>query len=558
MIDYKVLKHLNINEPHAVADEIRKEIIDACLKNGGHLASNLGVVELTVALYGCFDIEKDKIVFDVGHQCYTHKILTGRLNEFKNLRRSNGVSGFPKVSESVYDLFSTGHASTSLSLCSGLAKARELSGESYEIVAVIGDGSFLCGQTFEALCDISRRKDKVIIVLNDNGMTISSTGAELTSSDERLGKFFSSLGIEYLGSADGHDFSKLFDIFKKAKDNDGPVALRAVTEKGKGYAPSVKHPEKFHSVGVALRETYSSVFGKALTELAVKDDKIAAITAAMTGGVGLLDFSKNYPERFFDAGICEAHAVTFAAALAKSGYKPFVAIYSTFLQRAYDQLIVDVCLDERPVRLFVDHTGAVDYDGETHQGFYAYSYLLSMPNMTVAAPKSKTELKMLVEFAAKFDKPLAVCYPKYVEDTAEHVGKIAVGEWEYTPDSADITIFTTGARTYRLAVEAYELLRQKGIRAQVVNALFIKPIDVKAVKKAAEQGMVVTIEDGIENGGFGQSIIALYNKENLKGKLLTVSVEDPLQKQASIEEMENNLGLNAKSLAEKIIKAYEA
>lgn len=608
----KDLKKLKKDELVSLAEEIREFLIKSVAKTGGHLASNLGVVELTVALHYCFDFSKDKIVWDVGHQAYTHKILTGRKDKFENLRKKDGLSGFPKGLESDYDAFDTGHSSTSISAGLGLAQARDLLGENYNVVSIIGDGSMTGGLAYEALNNVARNNNKFIIILNDNQMSISkNVGAmskyltelrsapkyievkkdvsEILNSLPVLGSkvtkvlektkdsikyallpsiMFEQLGIKYIGPVDGHNINSLINVLNKVKNFDKPVLIHILTKKGKGYANAEKYPSKYHGVssfdvdtGVPFLkktdETYSEVFGRTLCRLSAKNKKIVAVTAAMPLGTGLDFFSKAYPNRFFDVGIAEEHAVTFAAGMAKGGFVPVFAVYSTFLQRSYDQILHDVCIQGLHVVFAVDRAGIVGDDGETHQGIYDLSYLSHIPNMTVIAPKNKFEFEKMIEFAVnKFNGPIAVRYPKgtalnvfenYFED-------IIFGKSECIFEGKDIVIIFVGNMS-GTALEVYNKLICKGYNPALINARFINPIDLDLIEDIRNNfEYVFTIEDNINSGGFGCKLnSALINSRVFDKKIYNFSFPDVFVKQGSKLEIYKDYGLDSGNIFEKIM-----
>jgi 1-deoxy-D-xylulose-5-phosphate synthase len=564
------IRKLTPEELSTLALEIRALILETVAKNGGHLASNLGVVELTLALHLAFEAPRDKIVWDVGHQCYTHKILTGRRDRFGGLRRCGGILGFPCREESEYDAFNTGHASTALSAALGMAVARDKAGEDHHVVAVVGDGSLTGGVALEALNQIGHLRERLIIVLNFNEMSISiNVGAwskyfsylvsgqryirmkdqaksllkrvpqlggpvikagraleELVKKTLFPGLVFKELGIRYIGPVHGHNIQSLVEAFETAKTSDGPVLIQCVTQKGKGYPPARLHPEKFHGAGpfkVSTGEplqrewgpSYSSVFGDAMIKIAKKDDKVLAITAAMGEGTGLREFSEKLPERFFDVGIAEQHAVTFASGLALSGFKPVVAIYSTFLQRAYDQLYHDVCLMDLPVVFVLDRAGIVPDDGPTHQGVNDIAYMRHMPNMIVMAPKDENELQHMLWSGLAYGHPASVRFPKakglgVPMDLALQV--LPLGRSELLKDGRDL-LFAVGAMAGP-ALEAARELEKDGLSFAVVNARFVKPLDKDMLLRFAGPGRtVVTLEEGIVEGGAGSAVRELLDQE---------------------------------------------
>lgn len=584
------IKKLNDNELLDLGEEIRKFLIESVSKTGGHLSSNLGVVELTLSLFKTFDIGRDKLIWDVGHQSYIHKILTGRKDGFKNLRKKDGLSGFPKRSESIYDCFQTGHSSTSISAALGMARARDIKKEKHNVIAVIGDGALTGGLAFEALNDIGFRKTKMIIVLNDNQMSIaknvggvsiylnklrmkpkynkikSNINTELSKS--KGGKvvlsnmlklknglkslvvdsmLFEDMGIKYIGPIDGHNIKLMNEVFSMAKNINGPVIVHTTTKKGKGYEFAEKSPSKFHGIspfnlenGQVCKtccETYSSAFGKALNKIAKEDKDVVAITAAMPDGTGLKEFSKNFPERFFDVGIAEEHAVTLSAGMASSGLKPVFAVYSTFLQRAYDEILHDVCIQNLPVVFAIDRAGVVGEDGETHQGILDISYLSTMPNMTIVAPKSLKEVEILLRWALNKKTPVAIRYPKGGDklNNLPVLKEINYGKWEVLNKGENLAIIACG-KTVEFAMEALYKLKEKNINPTIINATFIKPVDEEKIKYLAENNFnIITVEDNMKQGGLGSSILNSLNNYNYKKTIKILAYEDKFIEQASVD-----------------------
>ena len=583
------IKKLNDNELLNLGEEMRKFLIESVSKTGGHLSSNLGVVELTLSLFKTFDIGRDKLIWDVGHQSYIHKILTGRKDGFKNLRKKDGLSGFPKRSESIYDCFQTGHSSTSISAALGMARARDIKKEKHNVIAVIGDGALTGGLAFEALNDIGFRKTKMIIVLNDNQMSIaknvggvsiylnklrmkpkynkikSNINTELSKS--KGGKvvlsnmlklknglkslvvdsmLFEDMGIKYIGPIDGHNIKLMNEVFSMAKNINGPVIVHTTTKKGKGYEFAEKSPSKFHGIspfnlenGQVCKtccETYSSAFGKALNKIAKEDKDVVAITAAMPDGTGLKEFSKNFPERFFDVGIAEEHAVTLSAGMASSGLKPVFAVYSTFLQRAYDEILHDVCIQNLPVVFAIDRAGVVGEDGETHQGILDISYLSTMPNMTIVA-KSLKEVEILLRWALNKKTPVAIRYPKGGDklNNLPVLKEINYGKWEVLNKGENLAIIACG-KTVEFAMEALYKLKEKNINPTIINATFIKPIDEEKIKYLAENNFnIITVEDNMKQGGLGSSILNSLNNYNYKKTIKILAYEDKFIEQASVD-----------------------
>ena len=606
----KDLKKLNYKEKDKLAKELREKVIKTVSENGGHLASNLGVVELTIALHSVFNTPEDKIVWDVGHQTYVHKILTERKNKIETLRKLGGLSGFPKVKESKYDCFETGHSSTSISAALGMARARDLKKEDNEVIAVIGDGALTGGMALEALNDVGNSKTKVIIILNDNEMSISKNVGGISrfltkvrtkkfykksnnivrKGLEKVPKvgpaiiifarkvkyslkqlvipkmFFENIGIKYLGPVDGHDIERLEWILKLAKKETEPVLVHIITKKGKGYKPAEENPDKFHSTSSFDIETgkpkklkkadYSKIFGDKLVELAKKDERIVAITAAMADGTGLANFRKEFPDRFFDAAIAEQHALTMAAGLAREGMKPVIPIYSSFYQRGYDQVIHDICLQKLPVVLCVDRAGIVGNDGETHQGIYDLSFFNIVPNLTIMAPKDFEELEQMLEFALTLNAPVAIRYPRGGESDIkfETHKKIEIGKAEkiikFDKEIKNkMTILAIGKMVER-AVEVSKELKKYKINAEVINVRFLKPIDEKYILKSIKETKnVITIEDNIIKGGLGSTISEIITKNNLNDvKLKCFGYPDEFIKHGNVDEIEKIYGLDVQSI----------
>ena len=580
------VKALSMEELKQLAEEIRQFLISVISKTGGHLAPNLGVVELTLALHRVFSTPQDKIVFDVGHQSYIHKIITGRREQFPTLRQYGGLSGFPKRSESAHDAFGTGHSSTSISAAVGMAVARDLQQQDYNVIAVIGDGSMTGGMAFEALNHAGMLHKKMIVVLNDNEMSISKNvgamseylyqlrtgetynkikhdlegwlknvefGSDVIKVLRRLKgsvkylmvptSIFEELGFTYLGPIDGHDLQSLTEVLQAAKKIDGPVLVHVLTKKGKGYKPAEESPNKFHGTGpfeIATGKkianpnapiTYTEVFGKTITELADADQKIIGITAAMPDGTGLSTFAKAHPTRFFDVGIAEQHAVTCAAGAAAAGLKPVAAIYSTFLQRAYDSVLHDICMQKLHVTLCLDRAGLVGDDGFTHHGVFDYAYLRSMPEMTVMAPKDENELRHMLKTAVDFDGPISVRYPRGsgvgVEIT-EPMQALPIGKAEVLREGKDVSIWAIGSMV-QSAMQVAEKLAKQGISAGVVNMRFAKPIDKELlVEQAKEYGKIITLEEGVLQGGVGSAVLETLNEAQLldKCEVLNLGIPD--------------------------------
>lgn len=556
------LKALSLKELEVYADEIREHIIDVVQKNGGHLASNLGTVELTLALHYVFDVPCDKIVWDVGHQSYTHKIVTGRRDSFSDLRKNGGISGFPKPSESECDSFIGGHSSTSLSAALGLARARDLKGDNYNVIGVIGDGAMTGGMAYEAINDIGECQEKMIIVLNDNKMSISPNvgafsnylarlrlskryakfkhnlkrgvaalpffGDKLVGMFERTrdnlksiilsNKLFENFGIKYYGPFDGHNIKNTIEIFKQVKNENRPVLIHLVTNKGNGYEIAETDAEKFHGLSPKSEgQTYcfSEIVGSKLCEMAKTDKRVVAVTAAMKSGTGLEKFFEQFPERAFDVAIAEQHAVTMAAGMAKGGLKPYFAVYSSFLQRGFDQVVHDVCYDNLPVTFLIDRAGAVGADGITHQGILDLSYLGMIPNMTVLAPKDGDELEDMLEFSLTCNSPLAIRYPKSFTAKYEKNTLASVTEWE--------TIKESDKNKYILAVGNRALDAAAAVDdVNVINARCVKPLDTKLLSKIGNGSVVLTLEDNVVSGGFGASVLEYFSKENANVKVISL------------------------------------
>ena len=606
------IKNLTSVESEVLATEIREFLIDSVSKTGGHLASNLGVVELTIGLFKSFDLEKDKIVWDVGHQCYVHKILTGRKEQFDKLRQYNGLSGFPKRCESKYDAFDTGHSSTSISAALGMARARDIKKENNEVIAVIGDGALTGGMALEALNDVGFNKTKMIVILNDNQMSISPNvgglsthlnklrmepkynklksdiNATLKSSKtgkkvaQYISKFkdslkqfivpsmlFEDMGLKYIGPIDGHDIETLTEVFGMAKKIDEPVIIHVVTNKGKGYELAEKNPNKYHGVSpfdlesgetnIPSKRNYSKAFGDAMVELAKEDDRIVAITAAMPDGTGLKDFAKEFPNRFFDVGIAEAHATTLAAGFAASNLKPVFAVYSTFLQRAFDQLIHDVCIQKMPVVFAIDRAGLVGEDGETHQGIFDLSYLSEVPNMTVLAPKHLDEIKIMLKWALNHNGPVALRYPRGADmcDSIKPLDKIDYGKWEKIIVGEKVAIVAVG-KMVQHAVLAREVLSKHGINPLIINATFVKPLDNEMLKDLVKDGYdIITIEDNMVNGGFGSYVLMSLHDLGFKNKFKALGFKDTFVPQGNVNILYKENKLNPEGIAESIIELYK-
>jgi len=608
------LKRLNAEELPALASEIRELIIDTVSDVGGHLASSLGAVEIAIALQYVLDAPEDRIIWDVGHQAYAHKILTGRKDGFGTLRQTGGISGFPKPSESAFDAFIAGHSSTSISAALGMAAGRDLAGKKNTVVAVIGDGSLTAGEAFEGLNQAGHLKKNLIVVLNDNEMSISQNVGALSQflSRKLTGRFatnlkkdvenfiksiprighrlldlarkaedsiitlltpgmlFEGLGFHYIGPIDGHDLGALISVLKDVSVLEGPVLLHVLTKKGKGYLPAEADPASFHGVGPFIKETgkprkpskrsYTNVFSDALLEIAEDDRRVVAITAAMPEGTGLSRFAERYPERFFDVGIAEQHALTFAAGLAKEGFVPVTAIYSTFLQRAYDQVFHDVCLQDLPVVIAIDRAGIVGADGPTHHGLFDISYLRHIPNMTVAAPRDEDELRHLLYSAVRYGSPVALRYPRGVCVGADMTGPmrfIPPGQAEVLKEGKDAVILALGTMVHP-ALAAAASLERSGVRAGVVDCRFVKPLDADCILKAVSSAScVVTVEENALQGGFGAAVMELLEERGVQAVLKRVGVPDEFIEHGGQDELRAQVGLDAAGI-EKAVAALMA
>lgn len=605
----KDLKKLTLEEKETLSQEIRDLIIDVTSKNGGHVASNLGVVELTIALHSIFDTPNDKIVWDVGHQCYVHKILTGRREEFQNIRKLGGISGFPKICESEYDNFNTGHSSTSISIATGMARARDILNENYEVVAVIGDGSLTGGMALEALNDAGSSKTNVKVILNDNEMSISKnvggiplylskmrTKTGYTRSNRKIkaivnkipyiGKpiisfahytkqiikravfrnmYFEDIGFTYLGPVDGHDIKKLEDILERSKKINGPVLIHVVTKKGKGYKLAEENPDKFHGISAYDKETgevkksknYSKVFGEKLVKMASEDKRIVAVTAAMRDGTGLKEFSEKFPDRFFDVGIAEQHALGLIAGMARAGLKPVLPIYSSFLQRGYDQIIHDIALSGIPVTVCIDRAGIVGNDGETHQGIFDLSFLSSIPNIVIMAPKNFEELDKMLEFGVNLDKPVFIRYPRGGENFSfESTEDIELGKAEIVQEGTDLSIIAIGNMVGR-AEEVASLLPEKSV--EIINARFLKPLDEETILNSIRKtGYCITIEDNLLKGGLGSAVVEAVNKSDIQDvKIKNFGYDDTFVEHGTVKELEDKYGLSAEKISGKLFTFTE-
>lgn len=607
------IKNLNGEQLKVLADEIRQFLIEKISKTGGHLASNLGVVELTMALHLTLDFPEDKLIWDVGHQSYTHKLLTGRKDGFDRLRKYGGMSGFPKRKESDCDAFDTGHSSTSISAGLGYVAASELLHKKNTVVSVIGDGAMTGGMAYEALNNASRLKRNFIIVLNDNNMSISEnvggmsrylngirtaqaytdikrgvedTLKKIPRRGERIvsqirktksgikqllvpGMFFEDMDITYLGPVDGHDIRKLVKVLNEAKRVDHAVLVHVITQKGKGYLPAEENPAKFHGTGpfniatgeateTGTRDSYTQVFSKVLTDIAQKDDKVVAITAAMADGTGLSTFAKHFPNRFYDVGIAEEHAMTFAAGLAAGGMKPVFAVYSSFLQRAYDQTLHDVCLQNLPVVIAVDRAGLVGSDGETHQGVFDLSFLSTIPNMTVISPKNRWEMADMLRFAVDFPYPIAVRYPRgsAYEGMREFRAPIEYGKSEVLYEEEDIAVIFVGHMA-ELAERVRRKLKDTGYSCSLVNARFVKPFDREILEHLAKDHcLFVTIEENVLTGGFGEQIMDYISSAQLDVHVCNVGISDDYVEHGNVDILRKEVGLDCDTIVKRTISDY--
>ena len=606
------IKKIPPEEYEQLAEEIRAFLIEKISRTGGHLASNLGVVELTMALHLSLDLPRDKIVWDVGHQSYTHKLLTGRKAGFDELRKYGGMSGFPKRKESDCDCFDTGHSSTSISAGIGLVAARDLRGESGYVVSVIGDGALTGGMAYEALNNASQLKKNFIIILNDNNMSIAEnvggiseylnglrtnevytnfkSGVEQSlnripygnhlanqlkktkSGIKQLfipGMFFEDMGVTYLGPVDGHDIRKLLDVLKKAKRVKGAVLVHVLTKKGKGYEPAERHPARFHGAEPFDIETglpknrrkkanYQDVFSTCMVKLGQRNEKVVAITAAMPDGTGLKRFRLNYPDRFFDVGIAEEHAVTFAAGLAAGGMRPIFAVYSSFLQRAYDQVLHDVCIQNLPVVFAIDRAGLVGSDGETHQGIFDLSYLSSIPNMHIMAPKNKWELSDMLKFAVEFDGPVALRYPRgeAYDGLKDFRRPIVYGKSEVIYEEEDIALLAVGSMV-KTAEQVRRNLKGIGYSCTLVNGRFIKPVDTDILEELAkDHRLIVTMEENVRSGGFGERVQDYIVDRELPVHVLEITLPDEYVEHGNASLLYEEVGIDADSVTKRIIEKY--
>ena len=606
------VQELSQEELQTLAEEVRAFLIEHLSRTGGHLASNLGVVELTIALHRVLHFPGDRLIWDVGHQCYTHKILTGRKEEFEHLRQAGGMSGFPKRAESLCDSFDTGHSSTSISAGLGYVHARDLQGEDYRVISVIGDGALTGGMAYEALNNAAELKKNFVIVLNDNNMSISNnvggmsaylgnlrTAASyadlklnVTNALKRIprvgdgmvqaihktkssikqfvipGMLFENMGLTYLGPVDGHNISQMTRIFQDAFRVEGPVLVHVLTRKGMGYEPAMRHPARFHGTapfeietGIPAKKTrpaYTDIFSTVMRKFGDRDEKVVAVTAAMPTGTGLNRFAHMFPQRFFDVGIAEEHAVTFAAGLALGGLKPVVAVYSSFLQRAVDQVLHDVCMQNLHVVFAIDRAGLVGSDGETHHGCFDLTYLSMMPNMTVMAPKNKWELSDMMKFAVAFDAPAALRYPRGEawEGFEDRRDPIVWGKGEMLVEGEEIALLAVGSMV-KTAEQVRRRLWEHGIRATLVNMRFVKPFDRQLLKKlTASHSRFVTLEENVITGGFGQQVASWAGKELPGVSVMTVAIPDQFVTHGNVDYLYRELGMDEQSVTERILNRW--
>ena len=607
------VKQLSLSECEQLAQEIRDFLIRSLSETGGHLASNLGVVELTIALHRFLHCPEDKLVWDVGHQAYTHKILTGRKEQFATLRKTGGLSGFPKRKESDCDAFDTGHSSTSISAGLGLVQARDLKGENYQVVSVIGDGALTGGMAYEALNNAAELKKNFIIILNDNEMSITRNVGGMSSYLDHIrmaapytelkmgvtnalkkipkvgdgmvdalhktkssikqlvipGMLFENMGLTYLGPVDGHDMRQLGKVLQEAKRKKGPVLIHVLTEKGRGYEPAMRHPARFHGAAPYEIETglpksngnpsYTDIFSTVMRKFGDREPDVVAVSAAMVPGTGLKRFGNMFPERLFDVGIAEEHAVTFAAGLALGGLRPVVAIYSSFLQRAVDQILHDVCMQNLPVVFAVDRAGLVGSDGETHHGCFDLSYLSMMPNMTVMAPKNKWELSDMLKFAIRQKSPVAIRYPRGEAYTGleDYRAPIEMGKAEILEKGKEIAILAVG-NMVRTAVQVTENLRNRGYEPTLVNMRFVKPLDMDLLEILREDhSLIVTLEENVKSGGFGEQVMTYYGSRLHSPAVRIVAIEDKFVPHGSVEDLMHQQQMDSASVTERILRWKE-
>lgn len=607
------IKKLNLYKMRELAQEIRDLLIDSVSRCGGHLAANLGVVEITLALHYVFNTPQDKIIWDVGHQSYVHKILTGRWREMRSLRQFGGLSGFPKIEESPHDAFNTGHSSTSISAALGMAVARDLKGQEHSVIAVIGDGALTGGMAFEALNHAGQEARDLIVVLNDNEMSISRNVGAMSAYLNRLrtdpsysrkkeeiesalnkipaigpnivraaGKFkdmvkyvmvpgilFEELGFTYIGPVNGHNLEELITVLANVRKMKGPVLLHTITQKGRGYQPALNEPDRFHGIGPFdiqtgkqrphSVKTYTEVFGEFMLHRAAQDDNIVAITAAMASGTGLTEFAQKYPQRFFDVGICEQHAVTLAAGLARGGLRPVVAIYSTFLQRAYDQIIHDVAMQKLPVIFAIDRAGLVGEDGPTHHGVFDIAYLRSIPNVTIMAPSNEIELRNMLNTAISIDGPVAIRFPRGAGqglDLDDSLYLLELGQAKVMEEGNDLAIIGIG-RGVGIGFEVRKLLLSSGISTMLIDARFAKPLDSKMIYWAAQRcRRLVSIEDGCLAGGFGSAIIELLHDNGIEAEVLRLGIPDEFVEHGKLDQLFELININSETIAERIVSRW--
>lgn len=607
------LKGLSIPQLNQLADDIRQVLIKSVAQCGGHLAANLGVVELTIALHYVFNCPQDKIIWDVGHQSYVHKILTGRKDKMFSLRQYGGISGFPRSEESAYDAFNTGHSSTSISAALGMALARDLLHEKHSVVAVIGDGALTGGMAFEALNHAGNKDRDLTVILNDNEMSISRNVGAMSSYLNRLrtaprysqkkeeiesalnripgigpnlaraagrvkdtvkylvvpGVLFEELGFTYVGPVNGHDLNELTLVLANAKYMKGPVLIHVLTEKGRGYEPARQNPDVFHGVGPfdvktghqlkKAIKTYTEIFGDYILNMAGKNKNVVAITAAMTGGTGLSNFAGMYPERFFDVGICEQHAVTMAAGMAKAGLKPVVCLYSTFLQRAYDQIIHDVALPRLPVIFAIDRAGLVGEDGATHQGAFDLSFLRVIPNLTIMAPADENEMLDMFNTALDFDGPVVIRYPRGVGEGVEitsHRNKLDIGKGKVLVEGNDLAIIAIG-RGVNIGKDVVDMMADKDISTMLINARFAKPLDCDLIVTTAKNcRRIITIEDNCINGGFGSAVLEVLADNKIEAEVLRIGIPDEFIEHGKVDILFDYINMDVESITEAIVNRW--
>ena len=566
------IKNLSINELNVLCDELRVVIHDTVTHCGGHLASNLGSVESTVAMFNVFDFPTDKVVFDVGHQCYSYKLLSGRYDRFSTLRQEGGISGFPKRAESEYDCYDTGHAGTSVSAAIGLAKARDLHAEKHNVIAYIGDGSFNNGLIYEALSSLKILDTKILIILNDNGMSISPTVGGMYDIIERIKtdgraegvRLLENFGLRYIGVKNGNDLEDMLSAMTEAKEllQESSVILHIATKKGKGYEFSEEHPTNTHGVppfGSVKTTEYSEILGETLCDLAEKDSSVVVVSAAMKEALGLSEFFEKYPERAFDVGICEENASVLCASMAAGGLKPYYAIYSTFLQRSFDEIIHDVCAQDMPVTFCIDRAGISGADGETHQGVFDISYLSLIPNLTIAAPKDTEELREMLQFSLSYNHPLAIRYPRagrlLFDEKTQEKQPICVGKWEYLHKNQEnpskITVLATGERCLVIAMKILHNLEKQGKTFDIVNARFIKPLDVQFLQ-SLQSDYVITMEDNVLLGGFGSMVNNALIEMKKDCTIKNFAYRDEFIPQGSIASLQAQFGVNCQEIEEYI------